>query len=211
MAFQYALKPKKGAELAQLLGKVAREICEGQQMDLNFETLGNVTIDEYLEMIRLKTAVLLATALQMGATVADAIRADIQHLYDFGIAMGMSFQLQDDILDLYSDVEVFGKKHGGDIAENKKTYLYLKALELASEQDRKRLTHLFTLRMDHDEEEKIDEVQAIYDRLHVKDAVEQVMLDYDRKAFEALAAIDLPEEKKKHLRAYAELLSGRKK
>ena len=211
MAFQYALKPKKGAELAQLLGKVAREICEGQQMDLNFETLGNVTIDEYLEMIRLKTAVLLATALQMGATVADAKRADIQHLYDFGIAMGMSFQLQDDILDLYSDVEVFGKKHGGDIAENKKTYLYLKALELASEQDRKRLTHLFTLRMDHDEEEKIDEVQAIYDRLHVKDAVEQVMLDYDRKAFEALAAIDLPEEKKKHLRAYAELLSGRKK
>ena len=211
MAFQYALKPKKGAELAQLLGKVAREMCEGQQMDLNFETLGNVTIDEYLEMIRLKTAVLLATALQMGATVADAKRADIQHLYDFGIAMGMSFQLQDDILDLYSDVEVFGKKHGGDIAENKKTYLYLKALELASEQDRKRLTHLFTLRMDHDEEEKIDEVQAIYDRLHVKDAVEQVMLDYDRKAFEALAAIDLPEEKKKHLRAYAELLSGRKK
>ena len=211
MAFQYALKPKKGAELAQLLGKVAREICEGQQMDLNFETLGNVTIDEYLEMIRLKTAVLLATALQMGATVADAKQVDIQHLYDFGIAMGMSFQLQDDILDLYSDVEVFGKKHGGDIAENKKTYLYLKALELASEQDRKRLTHLFTLRMDHDEEEKIDEVQAIYDRLHVKDAVEQVMLDYDRKAFEALAAIDLPEEKKKHLRAYAELLSGRKK
>jgi geranylgeranyl diphosphate synthase type II len=211
MAFQYALKPKKGAEIAQQLGKVAREICEGQQMDLNFETLGNVTIDEYLEMIRLKTAVLLATALQMGATVADANETDIQHLYDFGINMGMSFQLQDDILDLYSDVEVFGKRHGGDIADNKKTYLYLKALELASEKDRKRLEHLFTLRIDHDEEEKIEEVQAIYDRLHVKEAVEQVMLDYDRKAFEALAAIQLPEEKKKHLRAYAELLSGRKK
>jgi geranylgeranyl diphosphate synthase type II len=87
----------------------------------------------------------------------------------------------------------------------------LKALELASEKDRKRLEHLFTLRIDHDEEEKIEEVQAIYDRLHVKEAVEQVMLDYDRKAFEALAAIQLPEEKKKHLRAYAELLSGRKK
>jgi geranylgeranyl diphosphate synthase type II len=210
-AFQYALQPKKGAEIARQLGKVAIEICEGQQMDLNFETLGDVTIAEYLEMIRLKTAVLLATALQMGATVAGANDADIRHLYDFGLNMGMSFQLQDDILDLYSDVEVFGKRHGGDIADNKKTYLYLKALELASEKDRKRLEHLFTLRMDHDEEEKIEEVQAIYDRLHVKEAVEQVMLDYDRKAIESLAAISLPEEKKKHLRAYAELLSGRKK
>ena len=210
-AFQFALQPKKGAELAQQLGKVAIEICEGQQLDLNFETLGNVTIAEYLEMIRLKTAVLLATALQMGATVAGANEADIQRLYDFGLNMGMSFQLQDDILDLYSDVEVFGKRHGGDIADNKKTYLYLKALELASEKDRKRLEHLFTLRIDHDEEEKIEEVQAIYDRLHVKEAVEQVMLDYDRKAIEALSAVSLPEEKKKHLRAYAELLSGRKK
>ena len=210
-AFQYALKPNKGAEVAQQLGKVAIEICEGQQMDLNFETLGNVTIPEYLEMIRLKTAVLLATALQMGATVAGAKASDIRHLYDFGINLGMSFQLQDDILDLYSDVAVFGKRHGGDIADNKKTYLYLKALELGSERDRKRLEQLFTLRMDHDEEEKIEEVQSIYDRLHVRDAVEQVMLDYDRKAFEALKAIDLPEERKKHLCTYAELLSGRKK
>jgi len=210
-AFQFALKPQKGAALAQQLGKVAIEICEGQQMDLNFETQGNVTIPEYLEMIRLKTAVLLATALQMGATVAGAKEADIQLLYNFGINLGMSFQLQDDILDLYSDVAVFGKRHGGDIADNKKTYLYLKALELASEQDRNRLEHLFTLRVDHDEEEKIAEVQGIYDRLHVKEAVEQVMLDYDRKAFEALEAVGLPEEKKKHLKVYAELLSGRKK
>ena len=211
MAFQFALKPEKGAEIAQQLGKVAIEICEGQQMDLNFETLGNVTIPEYLEMIRLKTAVLLATALQMGATVAGAPADDVKRLYDFGINLGMSFQLQDDILDLYSDVAVFGKRHGGDIADNKKTYLYLKALELASEKDRKRLEYLFTLRMDHDEEEKIEEVQTIYDRLHVREAVEAVMLGYDRSAFEALAAINLPEEKKKHLRTYAELLSGRKK
>ena len=210
-AFLFALKPEKGAELAQQLGNVAIEICEGQQMDLNFETQGNVTLDDYLEMIRLKTAVLLATALQMGATVADAKEADIKRLYDFGINLGMSFQLQDDILDLYSDVAVFGKRHGGDIADNKKTYLYLKALELASEKDRKRLEQLFTLRMDHDEEEKIEEVQSIYDRLHVREAVEQVMLDYDRKAFEALDAVEIPDERKKHLRAYAELLSGRKK
>ena len=210
-AFQFVLKPRKGAELAQQLSKVAIEICEGQQMDLNFETLGNVTIPEYLEMIRLKTAVLLATALQMGATAAGASATDIQHLYDLGINLGMSFQLQDDILDLYSDVKVFGKRHGGDIADNKKTYLYLKALELASERDRKRLQRLFTLRIDHDEEEKIEEVQSIYDRLHVKEAVEEVMLGYDRKAFETLDAVSLPEEKKKHLRTYAEMLSGRKK
>ena len=210
-AFQFALKPQKGAALAQQLGQVAIEICEGQQMDLNFETQKTVTIEDYLEMIRLKTAVLLATALQMGATVANAKEADIQRLYDFGINIGMSFQLQDDILDLYSDVEVFGKKHGGDIADNKKTYLYLKALELASEKDRKRLQQLFTLRIDHDEEEKIAEVKAIYDLLNIKGVVEQVIADYDRKAFEALAAIGLPEERKQHLRTYAELLSGRKK
>jgi len=153
----------------------------------------------------------LASALQMGATVAGAKEADIQLLYEFGINLGMSFQLQDDILDLYSDVATFGKKHGGDIADNKKTYLYLKALELASEKDRKRLEHLFTLRIDHDEEEKIEEVQAIYDRLHVKEASERVMADYDQKAFKALEAIDLPAERKIHLRTYAELLSGRKK
>ena len=210
-AFQFALTPKKGAELAQQLGKVAIEICEGQQMDLNFETQNEVSIDEYLEMIRLKTAVLLATALQMGATVSEAKPSEIQALYDFGINIGMSFQLQDDILDLYSDAAVFGKRHGGDIADNKKTYLYLKALELASEKDRKHLEHLFTLRIDHDEEEKIEEVEAIYGRLHVKEAAEQVMLDYDRKAFAILDAIDLPEERKTHLRTYAELLSGRKK
>ena len=211
MALQFILKSKKGAHLASLLGKVAREVCEGQQLDLNYETQANVTIDEYLEMIRLKTAVLLATSLQMGATVAGAKEADIHRIYDFGICIGMSFQLQDDILDLYSDVETFGKRHGGDIADNKKTYLYLKALELAPEKDKQRLQHLFTLRMDHDEEEKIEEVKAIYDRLNVKEVVEQVIADYDHKAFQAFDAIELPDERKVHLRTYAEMLSGRKK
>jgi geranylgeranyl diphosphate synthase type II len=108
-------------------------------------------------------------------------------------------------------VATFGKRHGGDIADNKKTYLYLKALELASNEGRKRLEQLFTFHMDHDEDEKIEEVEAIYNRLHVKEAVEKVMLDYDRKAFEELQAVSLPEEQKKHLKTYAELLSGRKK
>ena len=211
MAFEFALKAPKGAEAARLLGKVAREVCEGQQYDLNFETQGNVSIDAYLEMIRLKTAVLLATSLQMGAMMAGADPKNQQAIYDFGIALGISFQLQDDILDLYSDVEVFGKRHGGDIADNKKTYLYLKALELAPERDRKRLVQLFEMHLDHDEEEKIAEVKAIYDRLKVKEAVEEVMAEYDREAFAALDSIDLPEEKKAHLRSYAEKLAGRKK
>lgn len=120
MAFEFAMKTKNGIATAQLLGKVAREVCEGQQFDLNYETRDEITIAEYLEMIRLKTAVLLATSLQMGATIAGANEKNIQALYDFGINIGMSFQLQDDILDLYSDVEVFGKRHGGDIADNKR-------------------------------------------------------------------------------------------
>ena len=211
IAFEFALKAPKGAEAAQLLGKVAREVCEGQQLDLNYETRGNVSIEEYLEMIRLKTAVLLATSLQMGAMLAGADKKSQQAIYDFGIALGISFQLQDDILDLYSDVEVFGKRHGGDIADNKKTYLYLKALELAPEHDRKRLTQLFESHVDHDEEEKIAEVQAIYDKLKVKDAVEEVMAQYDKQAFSALDSINLPEEKKAHLKRYAEKLAGRKK
>lgn len=211
MAFEFAMKTKNGIAAARLLGKVAREVCEGQQFDLNYETQGEVTIEQYLEMIRLKTAVLLATSLQMGATIAGADEKNIQALYDFGINIGMSFQLQDDILDLYSDVEVFGKRHGGDIADNKKTYLYLKALELADGEDKERLQRYFTMRVDHDEEEKIAEVKKIYDRLHVKEEVERVMMDYDRKAFALLDSITLPEEKKKHLRTYAEMLSGRKK
>ena len=211
MAFQLALKPKKGEEMANLLCKVAREVCEGQMMDLNFETQPDVTIGEYLEMIRLKTAVLLATALQMGATVASAGATDIRHLYDFGIALGMSFQLQDDILDLYGDVTVFGKRHGGDIADNKKTYLYLKALELASERDRKRLVRLFSIRIDHDEEEKIEEVQAIYDRLKVKEAVKEVIAGYDRNALEALEAVNLPKDRKTLISRYVSLLSGRER
>ena len=211
MAFEFALKAPKGAEAARLLGKVAREVCEGQQYDLNFESQDNVSIDAYLEMIRLKTAVLLATSLQMGAMMAGADSKNQQAIYNFGIALGISFQLQDDILDLYSDVEVFGKRHGGDIADNKKTYLYLEALELAPERDRKRLVQLFEMHIDHDEDEKIAEVKAIYDRLKVKEAVEEVMAEYDQKAFAALDSIDLPEEKKAHLRSYAEKLAGRKK
>lgn len=211
MAFQFVTLTTKPLEAASLFSKVMIEIGEGQQYDMNFETQPVVTIPEYLEMIRLKTAVLLATSLQMGAVIAGADEKDQKNLYDFGIALGMAFQLQDDMLDCYSDVAVFGKVTGGDIVENKKTMMYLKALEMAPTADRERLEALFKGEVAVNPQRKIDEVIAIYDKLHVKEAVEQLMTEYFRQAAAHLDAVGLPEERKAHLRHYADLLSGREK
>ena len=211
MANQFVMRTSKPVEAATLFNKVMIEIGEGQQYDMNFETQRVVTIPEYLEMIRLKTAVLLATSLQMGAVIAGADEEDQKNLYDFGIALGMAFQLQDDILDCYSDVAVFGKVTGGDIVENKKTLMYLKALELASTADRERLEALFSGEIAINPQKKIDEVIALYDKLHVKEAVELLMGDYFRQASASLDAVKLPEERKTYLRHYADLLSGREK
>lgn len=210
MAYDFATRTHRPVEVLSLLNEVLLEICEGQQMDMEFETRDEVFIPEYLEMIRLKTAVLLAASLRIGAVVADADEHDQQKLYDFGIGIGMAFQLQDDILDCYSDVAVFGKVTGGDIVENKKTMMYLKALELASPEQRARLTALFS-GAPINPQRKIDEVIAIYDDLKVKEEVEQLMADYYHQAFAALEAVNLPEERKTHLRRYAEMLSGRDK
>ena len=211
MAYDFATRTHRPVEVLSLLNQVLLEICEGQQMDMEFETRKEVTIPEYLEMIRLKTAVLLATSLQIGAVVADADEKDQQNLYDFGIGMGMAFQLQDDILDCYSDVTVFGKVTGGDIVENKKTMMYLKALELASPEQKERLMALYSGEVAINPQRKIDEVISLYDELHVKEEVERVMEGYYRQAYVALDAVKAPEEQKVHLRHYAEMLSGRDK
>lgn len=211
MANQFVMRTTKPVEAATLFNKVMIEIGEGQQYDMDFETQRVVTIPEYMEMIRLKTAVLLATSLQMGAMIAGADEEDQKHLYDFGIALGLAFQLQDDVLDCYSDVAVFGKVTGGDIVENKKTMMYLKALELASPVDRERLETLFSGEIDINPQRKIDEVIALYDKLNVREAMEQLMADYFRQATACLDAVNLPEERKVHLRHYADLLSGREK
>ncbi len=211
MANQFVMRTTKPVEAVTLFNKVMIEIGEGQQYDMNFETQPVVTIPEYLEMIRLKTAVLLATSLQMGAVIAGADEEDQKNLYDFGIALGMAFQLQDDVLDCYSDVAVFGKVTGGDIVENKKTMMYLKALELAPIAERERLEALFSGKVTINPQRKIDEVIAIYDKLHVKEAVEQLMSEYFCQAAACLNAVRLPEERKIHLRRYADLLSGREK
>ena len=211
LAYDLVMRTPKPVEAACLLTRVCREVCEGQQYDMDFETRSDVTITEYLEMIRLKTAVLLATSLQMGALIAGASEEDQHHLYDFGIAMGMAFQLQDDVLDCYADESVFGKKTGGDIVENKKTFMLLKALELATAEDRAALLSLFSASTSIEPERKIAEVRSIYDRLHVKEAAEQMITAFYGQADQCLTAVRLPDERKAMLREYARQLLGRDK
>ena len=211
-AFQYVLATKKeySYEVFAELCKVALEVCEGQQFDLNFETQDNVSIDAYLEMIRLKTAVLLGSVLKIGAIVAKADAKNQKAIYDFGINLGLAFQLQDDIFDCYGDVKVFGKMTGGDISDNKKTYLYLKALELASEDDRNILKQLFAMPKGRDEN-KIQTVLNIYDKYDVKNIVTELMTKYYHESLKNLDDIDIPEEKKLILRDYAAYLYTRNK
>lgn len=211
-AFQYVLATKKeySHEVFAELCKVALEVCEGQQYDLNFETQDDVTLDAYLEMIRLKTAVLLGSVLKIGAIVAGANDKNQKAIYDFGINLGLAFQLQDDILDCYSDVNVFGKMTGGDISDNKKTYLYLKALELASEEDRNHLLNLFRMPKGRNEE-KIQAVLNIYDKYNVKNIVEKLMTEYYEKSLQDLNSVEASEENKEILRDYAAYLYTRNK
>ena len=211
-AFQYVLATKKeySHEVFAELCKVALEVCEGQQYDLNFETQDDVTLDAYLEMIRLKTAVLLGSVLKIGAIVAGANDKNQKAIYDFGINLGLAFQLQDDILDCYSDVNVFGKMTGGDISDNKKTYLYLKALELASEDDRNHLLNLFKMPKGRNEE-KIQAVLNIYDKYNVKNIVKKLMTEYYEKSLQDLNSVEASEENKEILRDYAAYLYTRNK
>ena len=209
-AFQYSLKtdPAHSYDVLKELCKVALEVCEGQQYDLNFETINDVTLDEYIEMIRLKTAVLLGSVLKIGAIMADADEQGKKAVYDFGIALGIAFQLQDDLFDCYGDVKVFGKLPGGDIADNKKTYLYLKALELASDDDKRRLEDFFKMPKGRDDA-KMKAVLEIFDKYNVRQIVTDVMTNYYENSLRHLDSIALPEERKMVLRNYASSLYNR--
>ena len=211
-AFQYVLAMKKeySYEVFAELCKVALEVCEGQQFDLNFETQDNVSLESYLEMIRLKTAVLLGSVLKIGAIVAGADVKNQKAVYDFGINLGLAVQLQDDIFDCYGDVKVFGKMTGGDISDNKKTYLYLKALELASEEDKNILRQLFSMPKGRDEK-KIETVLAIYDKYNVRSIVTDLMTKYYEDSLKNLDSIEVSEERKQVLREYAAYLYTRNK
>ena len=186
----------------------ALEICEGQQMDMDFEVRKDVTEAEYLEMIRLKTSVLLAGSLKMGAMLAGATEEDAGHLYDFGINLGIVFQLKDDLLDVYGNPEVFGKNIGGDILCNKKTYLLIKALELADEKQRRALD--FWIDADtYVPEKKIAAVTALYDEIGVKNVCEGLMDEYLIEARAALSAVNVPSERKHALEELMDKLTIR--
>src|SRR6187402_1620075 len=159
LAYQYFEKyePIIFRDLAKLFSKTALEVCEGQQWDVDFETRKDVTIPEYLKMIQYKTAVLVAAAMKMGAIIAKTSEQEANLIYDFGLHLGLAFQLQDDYLDAFGDPETFGKQVGGDIIENKKTYLYLKAMEFAKAVEKAQLLHLFSIQPS-DNTDKINSV-----------------------------------------------------
>lgn len=192
-----------------LFSKTATEICEGQQLDMEFESRTNVTADEYIEMICLKTAVLLAAGAQIGAILGGGSDEDAANLYNFGNAIGLAFQLKDDLLDVYGNESNFGKKIGGDILCNKKTYLLIHALKKAEGNDAEELK--FWLNNDDKslETEKIAAVTAIYNRLNIREICEEKMEYYYREALESLGKVQVADDKKEELRKLAAKLMSR--
>ncbi len=194
--------------LAQLFSKTALEVCEGQQFDMDFESRDDVSVEEYLKMIEYKTAVLVGAAMKMGAIVAQASENDQQAIYDFGKFLGVAFQLQDDYLDAFGDPEAFGKQVGGDIIENKKTYLYIKSLEFSSEDESNELRHLYSLVPD-DQSEKIESVKEFFVNSGAAEATKQEIVNYTNKAFSILETLDILPENKAKLIAFGEQLMNR--
>lgn len=195
-------------KLTKLFAQTSVEICEGQQYDLDFETCDHVSIDDYIYMIRFKTAVLLAACLKAGAMISNAPEEAQESIYQFGISIGLAFQLKDDLLDVYGDKAIFGKKIGGDIRENKKTYLYLRALEDADEFSRNELLRLFSS-TDFDEEEKFQAVSAIFNKLKIKEKTENKIEELVQRAFIELDKIQISDSKKKIFKDLAVELSRR--
>ena len=195
--------------LAKLFSKTALEVCEGQQYDMDFETRDDVTIEEYLKMIEYKTAVLVGAAMKMGAIVAEASEKDQQSIYQFGKNLGIAFQLQDDYLDAFGEPKTFGKQVGGDIIENKKTYLYLKALEFSNDEDALQLQHLFGINPSENND-KIESVKQLFITSGSADATQQEIKNYTNKAFSVLEDIAISEEKKQVLKQFGEQLMSRK-
>ena len=189
-------------QVLNVFNDTAVGVCEGQQIDMNFETSTEVTIADYLEMIRLKTAVLLGGALKIGALVGNASLAEANKLYDFGLNLGIAFQLQDDILDVYGDPEKFGKQVGGDIISNKKTFLLIKALELADDATLQKLNG-YLLNSTISSSEKVIAVTAIYNKLNIKNIAEAEMMKFANISLTAMQDIEVPEERKLVLMDFA--------
>lgn len=196
-------------KVMDIFTQTALEICEGQQWDVEFETRNDVTVPEYIEMIRLKTSVLLAAALKIGAVLGDAPTEDTQKLYDFGIKMGLAFQLQDDFLDVYGDPKVFGKNIGGDILCNKKTFMLINALALANEEQKAELERWIS-NTDFCPEEKIKAVTELYNQIGIGRVCEEKINEYYAEGLSLLGSVYLPAEKKEELRTFVCHLMNRK-
>ena len=197
-------------KLTRLLSQTAIEVCEGQQYDVDFESQNETTIDAYLEMIRLKTAVLVGCALKMGAYVAEKDEAEAQKIYDFGIFLGMAFQIQDDYLDAFGNPETFGKQVGGDIIENKKTILYHKALMMGSDDQKAQLKHWFKTSEAFSTEDKISAVKDLFLATGAAEASQKLMQNYTQKAFNTLESLSLNQEASTVLIDFANQLMQRK-
>ncbi len=199
----------KGTELKDLLeifNQTALEVCEGQQLDMDFETAENVNISDYLKMIANKTAVLLGCSLEMGAIVANATATDRKALYEFGVNLGIAFQLQDDLLDVYGDKNKFGKQPGGDILSNKKTFLLLTAQKGANESQKKRL---LDLQNSSPNAKKVELVTELYDDLNVKHLTKLKIQEFYDVAMSNLNSLSVSEQQKKPLYALSEFIMNR--
>lgn len=197
-------------EVIDLFTQTALEIGEGQQYDMDFEKRDDVTEDEYIEMIRLKTSVLLACALKIGAILGGASQEDAENLYRFGEKIGLAFQLQDDYLDVYGDTKVFGKAIGGDIISNKKTYMLINAFNLATPKQRAELTE-WTQKVQFDKQEKIEAVTALYNAMGIEQLAKDKIAYYFEESKKYLEAVKLPAERKQELLSYANQLMNRVK
>lgn len=211
LAYQYfeQYEPVVFKDLAKLFSKTALEVCEGQQWDVDFETRDDVTIPEYIKMIENKTAVLVAAAMKMGAIVAQTSEENANLIYEFGLNLGIAFQLQDDYLDAFGDPKTFGKQLGGDIIENKKTFLYLKALQFSNEQEAEQLLHLYSIQP-IENEDKINAVKDIFNNSGASNATQEAIQDYTQKAFQTLERINISSEHKAILKTFGENLMERK-
>ncbi|WP_299818433.1 polyprenyl synthetase family protein [uncultured Pontibacter sp.] len=204
-AYELLLHVEEGklAKVLKLFSTTAAEVCEGQQLDMNFENRVQVSIQEYIHMITLKTAVLLGFSLELGATLQGAPNEDAEHLRLFGNNVGIAFQLRDDLLDVYGDKDKFGKQVGGDILSDKKTFLMLTALEQANEHQKQTIINWRNKTEDSIAAEKVQAITEIYDQLHIRHQTEQHIDLYFQKALHHLDAIALPEERKETLRGLA--------
>lgn len=197
-------------EVFRIFNKAAMEVCVGQQIDMDFEKAAGVTEQDYVRMIELKTAVLLAASARIGAIIGGANEKDSEAMYGFGLNLGLAFQLQDDLLDIYGDINKFGKIVGGDIMANKKTFLYVNAIERAAWKQQSRLHELFTMK-NPEPHVKVKEVMKIYEELNVKSATEKMVKDYVSKAFGFLKSVSSAIERKQELTQLANTMIGREK